>query len=189
MHIVEYVTRSSTKDERTWNMAKGVQAPDNTEMTSEPNQVLESQPTTNKNSQNTTQSTQYDNEDIAIDFLVKKSKGLTNCLLLLKRKQALTGKQQAVKQMQEQLQAHGQPIEPVPTTKLPEVLSKPIIFHLMDDNDLNVQVKHESVKEISTKESVFGVPSIKLCTIFQILQKSNLLVWKKRPTVANMVQE
>ena len=48
IHIVRYVTRSSTKNERIRNTAKDVQVPKTTEVTSEPNQVLESQPTTDK---------------------------------------------------------------------------------------------------------------------------------------------
>lgn len=50
MHIVEYVTRNSTKDKCIRKTAKSVQASDSTEITSEPNQVLENQPTTDKNS-------------------------------------------------------------------------------------------------------------------------------------------
>lgn len=92
MYIVGYVIGSSTRDERTWNMVRSVQAPDSTEVTSEFNQVLESQSTTDGNSQSTIQSAQYDNEDIAMDSPVKESKGPMNCPFLLKRKQALTRK-------------------------------------------------------------------------------------------------
>ena len=175
MYIVRYVTKTSTKDERTRNTAKGVQVPDSTKVVSESNQVLESQSTTNKNPQSTTQSAQHDNGDIAIDSPVKGSKGPTNCPLSSKKRRALTHKQQAVKQVQEQLQAHGRPIKPMLTTKLPKVSSKPMRLHLMDDNDLDVQVERENVKEISTKKSVFRAPSIKLCTVLQILQESDLL--------------
>lgn len=98
-------------------MVRSVQAPDSTEVTSEFNQVLESQSTTDGNSQSTIQSAQYDNEDIAMDSPVKESKGPMNCPFLLKRKQALTRKWRAVKRTQEQLQVHRQPIKPVPTTK------------------------------------------------------------------------
>ena len=80
-------------------MAKGVQIPDSTEVTSELNQVLESQSTTNKNPQSITQSAQHDDGDIAIDSSVEESKRLTNCSLSLKRRQALIYKQQAVKQV------------------------------------------------------------------------------------------
>ena len=93
MHIVGYVTRSSTKNECAQNMAKGVQAPDSTNVISEPNQVLESQLITNKNPQSTTQSAQHDNRNIAMDSLVKGSKGPTNHHLLLKRRWASTRKQ------------------------------------------------------------------------------------------------
>ena len=102
-----------------------MQVPDSIEMISEPNQILESQPTTDKNPQSTTQNAQHDNRDIAMDSLVKESKEPMNCPFSSKRRWALTRKQQAVKWTQEQLQAYGQPIEPVPTTKQPKVLSKP----------------------------------------------------------------
>ena len=57
----------------------------------------------------------------------------------------------------------------------------------MDNDDLNVRVKRKNVKEIFAKESVFEAPSIELCTVFQILQKFDSLVWEKRPTIANTV--
>ena len=169
MHIVGYVTRSSTKNKCTRNTAKGVQASKITEVINKPNQVLESQPTTNKNPQSITQSARHDNRDIAIDSLIERSKKLTNCPLLSKRRRVLTRKQQAVKQAQEQLQVYGQPIKSVPTTKLSEVLLKPTRLYLIDDNDLDVRVKHENVKEISAKELVFEALLIKLRTVFQIL--------------------
>lgn len=98
MYIIGYVMRSSTKDKRTRNTAKSVQAPDSTEVTSELNQVLESQSTTNKNPQSITQNTQHDDGDIAMGSPVEESKRPTNCSLFLKRRQALIRKQQAVKQ-------------------------------------------------------------------------------------------
>ena len=101
MHIVEYVTRSSIKDKRAQNTTKGVQASNSTKVISEPNQGLESQSTTNKNSQSTTQNARHDNGDIAIDFSVEKSKRPTNCSPFSKRKWTLTRKQQAVKRVQE----------------------------------------------------------------------------------------
>lgn len=66
---------------------------------------------------------------------------------------------------------YGQSIKPVATKKLPKILSKLTKLHLINDDDLDVQVKHESIKKISAKELVFGVLSIKLCTIIQILQE------------------
>ena len=69
------------------------------------------------------------------------------------------------------------------------MLSKPMKFYFIDDNDLDVRVKHKSIKEISTKKLVFGASSIKLRTILQILQKFDSLTWEKQPTVANTVQE
>ena len=59
----------------------------------------------------------------------------------------------------------------------------------MDDDDLDVQVKRENIKEISVKELVFEAPLIKLHTVFQILQESDLLTQKKQLTVTNTVQE
>lgn len=59
----------------------------------------------------------------------------------------------------------------------------------MNDNDLNVQVKHENVKEISAKKSDFEALSIKLHTILQILQEFDPFTQEKRLTVANPVQE
>ena len=73
-----------------------------------------------------------------MDLSIKESKRSMNCPLLLKRRQALTHKQQAVKKTQEQLQAHGQSIEPMLITKLLEVSSKLTRLHLIDNNDLDV---------------------------------------------------
>ena len=39
----------------------------------------------------------------------------------------------------------------------------------MDDDDLDVRVEYENVKEISAKELVFEAPLIKLRTVLQIL--------------------
>ena len=158
-------------------------------MINESNQALESQSANNKNLQSTTQSIQHDDGDIDIDFPIKKSKRPTNYFFPSKRRQASTCKWQVVKWAQEQLQAYGQPIKPVATMKLSEVLSKPMRLHLIDDNDLDVQVAHESVKEISAKKLVFGASSIKLRTVLQILQESDPLAQEKRPMVANIVQE
>ena len=54
-------------------------------------------------------------------------------------------------------------------TKLPEVSSKPTRLHFMNDNDLDVRVECENVKEIFIKDLIFEVPSIELRTVFQIL--------------------
>ena len=93
IYIVGYITRSSTKNKHAQNTAKGVQALDSTEVVSEPNQVLENQPTVNENAQSTTQSIQYNDGDIAIDSPVEESEGPTNCPLPSKRRQASTHKQ------------------------------------------------------------------------------------------------
>ena len=68
-------------------------------------------------------------------------------------------------------------------------MSKLTKLHLINDDDLDVQVKHESIKKISAKELVFGVLSIKLCTIIQILQEFDPFAWEKWLTVTNTVQE
>ena len=124
-----------------------------------------------------------------MDFPVEGSKGPTNCPFPSKQRQASARKRWVVKQTQKQLQAYRWPIEPVLTTKLPKLLSKLTRLHLMDDNNLDIRVERENIKEISAKESVFRTSSIKLCTVLPILQESDSLVWKKRPTVTNMVQE
>ena len=103
MYIVGYVTRNSMKEERTQNTAKNMQALDSTKVVSKPNQVLESQLTTDKNLQSTIQNAQHDNGNIAMNFSVKESEGIINCPFLSKRRQTLTYKWQAVKRVQEQL--------------------------------------------------------------------------------------
>lgn len=57
----------------------------------------------------------------------------------------------------------------MPTIKRPEMLSKLTKLYLMDDDDLDVQVKYESTKKISAKELIFGASLIELQTVFQIL--------------------
>lgn len=49
------------------------------------------------------------------------------------------------------------------------MLSKLTKLYLMDDDDLDVQVKYESTKKISAKELIFGASLIELQTVFQIL--------------------
>ena len=59
--------------------------------------------------------------------------------------------------------------------KLPEETSKPTRLHLLRDYDLATRIKHEKIKRISEKESIFAIPFFELCTILQVLQETDPL--------------
>lgn len=46
-------------------------------------------------------------------------------------------------------------------------------FHFLKNNNLAAQVKHEKIKQIFKKKSVFDALSFKLCTIRKMLQETN----------------
>ena len=48
----------------------------------------------------------------------------------------------------------------------------------MRDDNLATRVKQEKIKQIFERESVFGAPSFKLCTILQVLQETDFLAQK-----------
>ena len=56
-------------------------------------------------------------------------------------------------------------------TKLPEVTSKPTRLHLLKDDDLALRVDRQEIKAVSERESVFGAPSLELRTVLKILQE------------------
>ena len=68
--------------------------------------------------------------------------------------------------------------------KLPEGTSKPTRLHLLRDDDLATRVKREEIKRISERESVFGAPSLELCTVLQALQETDPLAQKVRAKAA-----
>ena len=56
-----------------------------------------------------------------------------------------------------------------PEAKLPKRTSKPTRLHLLRDDNLATRVKCEEIKWIFERESVFGAPSLELCTVLQVL--------------------
>ena len=54
----------------------------------------------------------------------------------------------------------------------------------MRDDDFATRIKQEEIKQISEKKSGFGASSFELCTILQILQKTDSLAQKVRAKAA-----
>lgn len=69
----------------------------------------------------------------------------------------------------QQLHTSKHVLEYTKTLKQFEKLAKPVKFHLMDKNNLEVQVSQEAFKKILTKDSMFDIPFLELRTIFKIL--------------------
>ena len=69
-----------------------------------------------------------------------------------------------------------------------EKLAKPVRLHLMGKDNLKAQVNQETIKKISTKDSVFSAPSLEFYTVLKILQKSDHLTQKEWSwiVIANM---
>ena len=63
-------------------------------------------------------------------------------------------------------------------------MSKSTKLHFLRNDDLATRVKREEIKQIFKKELVFGAPFLKLCTILQMLQKTDLLMQKIRTKAA-----
>ena len=60
--------------------------------------------------------------------------------------------------------------------KLLKKILKPIKFHLLKNNNLAAKIKHEKIKQIFKKESIFDALFLELCIVLQVLQESNYFI-------------